>query len=152
MKERDIKSKKLIRTNIHISEFQLEYFRLKNVNLAKLVRKLLNDEIFKDMGRNPYIKLDEAKREIEAFEFANSEQKKHEEEMRNKFESIQTTITRMMEGYCREPTLFPYEARKRITKEWEIPWEDFKECAETYCNTGRSNIDKIIQNTDLEVK
>ncbi len=130
-------SKKLERTNLHIYQYQKDYFQIKGVKLAKIVRKLLDEEIFRDMGgKNPLDNLEESKRDYEAAQFIFDEEKRQLDEMQRKFESIQDTLTRFIIGYCRDPQQFPGKPRDRITKEWEIPWENFKQCAKNYCETG----------------
>lgn len=141
-------SKKLERTNLHIYKYQKDYFQLKGDKLAKIVRDLLDERIFQDMGgKNPDERVEQAKREYETAMFIHEEERKHLDEMQRKFESIQDTLTRFIIGYCNDPSQFPPKPFNKITKEWGIPWEDFKQCAKTYCETGE--IDLSIISTKL---
>ncbi len=135
-------SKNKVRTNLHIYQYQKDYFQKKEVGIAKLVRKLLDEEIFRDMGgKNPTERLMEAKQEYEVAKLIYDEEKKQLDEIQKKFGSIQTILERYIEAYCRNPGSIeqdmPY---KIITVDWGIPWEDFKKCAKNFSETGKMDL------------
>lgn len=138
----DFLSKKLVRTNLHLFQYQRDYYMKKGVGLAKRVRELLDEDIFRDMdGKNPTERLEEAKREVEVAQLLYDEEKKQLEEMQKKIGSIQTTLERFIKAEAEDR--ITVEAYDKITKEYGIDWRNFEECADKFRETGKIDWDLI---------